>query len=478
MLHIPVLRGGRPYTSIEKVEVRDHATGDVIALLSQANSGLIARDLADPDPARGPLRAVPAADLVAITRAAAERFLHGELPLGAATQRPEDYVRAISRTTGLPEVLARRNMLKVHSVMASIDQVLGGLTRGLDLSILDSGYGTQDGRMLCYLPETRWLGAVLPSNSPGVHSLWVPAIALKTCLALKPGREEPWTPYRVIQSFIAAGAPPAAFGFYPTSHEGAGEILRRAGRSLLFGDASTARAWEKDRRIQVHGPGYSKIVIAPDAVERWEDHLDVLVSSISENGGRSCINASGIWTTARGREIADALARRLAPVEPKPPADPEASLAAFVNPRFAEMMNAVIEEGLRTPGAEDATAVERRRLGLPEERLVRRHGSTYLLPTVIRCDDPEHPLAGKEFLFPFAAVVEAPLERILDRMGPTLVCTCITKDPAVERALLASGKVDRLNLGAIPTTRIGWDQPHEGNLFQHLYRQRAFQHVA
>jgi hypothetical protein len=35
--------------------------------------------------------------------------------------------------------------------------------------------------------------------------------------------------------------------------------------------------------------------------------------------------------------------------------------------------------------------------------------------------------------------------------------------------------IDRLNLGALPTCRVVWDQPHEGNLFEHLYRQRAFQ---
>ena len=35
--------------------------------------------------------------------------------------------------------------------------------------------------------------------------------------------------------------------------------------------------------------------------------------------------------------------------------------------------------------------------------------------------------------------------------------------------------IDRLNLGLFPTGRISWDQPHEGNLFEHLYRQRALQ---
>ena len=38
-----------------------------------------------------------------------------------------------------------------------------------------------------------------------------------------------------------------------------------------------------------------------------------------------------------------------------------------------------------------------------------------------------------------------------------------------------SPHIDRLNLGPIPTWQLSWDQPHEGNLFQHLYRQRAFQ---
>jgi hypothetical protein len=32
-----------------------------------------------------------------------------------------------------------------------------------------------------------------------------------------------------------------------------------------------------------------------------------------------------------------------------------------------------------------------------------------------------------------------------------------------------------LNIGASPTNQISWDQPHEGNLFEHLYARRSFQ---
>jgi hypothetical protein len=35
--------------------------------------------------------------------------------------------------------------------------------------------------------------------------------------------------------------------------------------------------------------------------------------------------------------------------------------------------------------------------------------------------------------------------------------------------------IDRLNLGPIPTTKLDWLQPHEGNIIDFLYRSRALQ---
>ena len=32
-----------------------------------------------------------------------------------------------------------------------------------------------------------------------------------------------------------------------------------------------------------------------------------------------------------------------------------------------------------------------------------------------------------------------------------------------------------LLIGALPTWQVSWDQPHEGNLFEHLYARRALQ---
>jgi hypothetical protein len=58
---------------------------------------------------------------------------------------------------------------------------------------------------------------------------------------------------------------------------------------------------------------------------------------------------------------------------------------------------------------------------------------------------------------------------------PTLSLTALTNDQGVIARLLESEFVGRLNLGAIQTNTIAWDQPHEGNLFEHLYARRAFQ---
>jgi hypothetical protein len=84
-------------------------------------------------------------------------------------------------------------------------------------------------------------------------------------------------------------------------------------------------------------------------------------------------------------------------------------------------------------------------------------------------------LAATELLFPFAAVVEVPQAELLERIGSTLVATAVTEDETFRRELMTSRNVERLNIGALPTSRVSWDQPHEGNLFEHLYKQRAFQ---
>jgi len=469
MVHIPILRAGKPYTSLSVQEVSHIQTGEPLVQVSQANRGLVAKDLNAAAANKRSLEKFSVSELMAMTREAARLFVEADLPIGDQVQTPDDYVKQVSGTTGMPETLCRANMSKIQLVCNEIEAILGGLTRGLDLAVLDEGWSDQDGRSLSYICEANALGAILPSNSPGVHSLWVPSIPLKVPLVLKPGREEPWTPFRIAQAFIQAGCPPEAFSFYPTDHSGGTEILLRTERSMLFGGGSTVAPWLNDPRVEIHGPGQSKVIIGEDLIDRWEDYLDIMVTSITANGGRSCINASGVWVPSHGKEIAEALAERLGKIVGRPLDDPEAQIAAFTNRTFADQISQTIDVHLKTSGAEDLTKKVR------SDRLVEVNGMKFLNPTVAWCEDHTHPLANTEYLFPFAGVVEVPQSELLNKIGPSLVVTALTEDQKFIDELLTSPNVERLNVGAIPTNQISWDQPHEGNLFEHLYRQRALQ---
>ena len=470
--HIPVLRRGRPYESLDKLTVSDHRSGGELAQVSTINAGIIRKDLQRISESRAALKKLKVSELLDICTKAGDLFVSGTLPLGdkGHLQSPQQYVETLSATSGLPHVMVRRNMQKICHALTNMKTVLNGLTRGLDLDIIDKGFGEQFGTRISFFPTTQALGLVMPSNSPAVNSLWLPAIPLKIPVVIKPGREEPWTPYRLIQAFIAAGCPAEAFGFYPTDHEGAGEILRSCGRALIFGDKSTTAQYANNPAIQIHGPGFSKILIGEDEIERWPEFLDVMVSSIVENGGRSCINASAIVVPKHAAEIADALAQKLGPIAPTSPTDENAKLSGFANPKMAEFINGTIEEGLKTTGATDVTAKYRN-----GARKVELEGGVYLRPTIILCDSFAHPLANREFLCPYASVVQVPQGDMLKQIGPTLAATLITRDQKLIDEFLEFPHIERLNVGPIPTMRVSWDQPHEGNMFEFLYKRRSIE---
>jgi acyl-CoA reductase-like NAD-dependent aldehyde dehydrogenase len=272
---------------------------------------------------------------------------------------------------------------------------------------------------------------------------------------------------------MASGVPPEACSYYPSDHAGAGEIVRRCGRSMFFGDVGAIGTVAGDPRVELHGPGYTKVLIGADVADHATDSLDVIVTSVAANGGRSCVNASGVWMPTGGAALAGALAERLAAIRPLPADHPEAAIAPFVDPAVARRISLQIDAGLAEPGAEEVTA--RFRKG---SRLVEVNGCTYLLPTVVHCTSSSHALANREFLFPFVSVVDVTAEEMAAMpgpMGPTLACMVLTEDPALIDRVLASDAISRLNLGPIPTNEIRWDQPHEGNLFEHLYVRRSCQ---
>lgn len=469
LLTLSALRWGKPYKSLETQEVVHFNTGEPVAKIGQVNGGMLQLDMKHAPRARSVLREIPSQDLLAMCKKAAELFESSTLPMGDGEQTVDDFVHQQSASTGLPEHMCRGNMKKNSFVLANMDKILDSLTRGLDLEIFTRGYGEEGrGVTVSYQVQTPILGAVLPNNSPGVHTLWLPAIALQIGLLLKPGSQEPWTPYRMIAAFMEAGVPAEAFGVYPGGHDVGGTLLTRCQRSMVFGSAQTVDQYAGNPRVQAHGPGFSKIVLGDDVVDQWEDYLDLMVESVFSNSGRSCINCSGIWASRHTEKIAEALAERLGPVDVLPPEDDEAGLAAFTNAQMATGTWSMVQQDFQESGVTNCTE----KFG---DRLVEKERCAYLRPVIVHVDGPQRAVAAKEYMFPFTSVVKCPEKDLVKTIGSTLVCTLLTANGDLIDQFTESTHVDRLNVGPFPTNRLNWLQPHEGNLIDFLYRSRAYQ---
>ncbi|MBI4471553.1 MAG: aldehyde dehydrogenase family protein [Acidobacteria bacterium] len=470
MIQMPVLRWGQPYQSLDVDTVVHFATGEPIAKVGRANGGLIQRDMRKAQRARDVLTAIPIEELIERVGRAGELYTNGAVPMGDGSQTPDEFVRAQSASTGLPEHMCRANMKKNAFVLSEMGNVLKSLTRGLDFNVLTRGYGEERGVPISFQVQSPVLGLVLPSNSPGVHTLWLPIIPLQVGLVLKPGPQEPWTPYRMAEAFFQAGIPREAISVYPGEGDVGAAVLEHCSRSLIFGGTPTVERYRGNPRVQAHGPGFSKIIIGDDQVDNWEKYIDIMVESVYINSGRGCINCSGIWASRHTREIADAIAKRLAPIRVLPPDNPEAGLAAFTVPGVADSVSQAIDADLQQAGVVDVTAKYR-----DGSRVVKAGRADYLLPTVVHCASADAAIAKKEYMFPFVTVVECPQSKMLESIGPTLVCSAITDHEEFRTQLTNAVHIDRLNLGPIPTTKLNWLQPHEGNIVEFLYRARAFQ---
>jgi acyl-CoA reductase-like NAD-dependent aldehyde dehydrogenase len=468
-MHLPAWRFGKPYESLERETLVHFLTGEPVAEVSQVGGAMLGRDLQKAALARQALLAIDPEEITERLQTAGNLYAHGTVTVGDSQQSPDDFVRQQSATTGLPERLCRANMQKNMFVLSNMDRILDALSRGLDPKILWQGYGVeQRGVTVSYQAQSPVLGLVLPSNSPGVHTLWLPVVALGIGLVMKPGSQEPWTPYRMAACMVEAGIPAEAIGLYPGATDVGAAVLAGCRRSMIFGSAKTVEQYRSNPGVQVHGPGFSKIILGDDCVDNWEQYLDMMAESVAINSGRGCINASAIYASRHTKAIAAALAERLGPVEVKPPEDPEADLAAFTVPGAAKAIWAQIEGLLTAPGVTQATEP----FG---PRLVEHNRCGWLRPVVAHATTPEPEITRAEYMFPFVTVVECSHEQMLDAIGPTLVCSAITDDDRFRTRLIESPHIDRLNLGPIPTTKLDWLQPHEGNIIDFLYRSRALQ---
>src|SRR5271165_7308646 len=99
MLHIPALRWGEPYKSLDIDKAVHFDTGEALAEVSRANGGLVERDMRHAKRAREVLRDIPIKELLEKVKKAADLYTEAELPLGDGTQTPDQFVCMDTATT-------------------------------------------------------------------------------------------------------------------------------------------------------------------------------------------------------------------------------------------------------------------------------------------------------------------------------------------------------------------------------------------
>jgi acyl-CoA reductase-like NAD-dependent aldehyde dehydrogenase len=300
-----------------------------------------------------------------------------------------------------------------------------------------------------------------PGNHPGVHSIWLEALALGFRVAVRPSRRDPFTPHRLISALRTAGFGDDQVVLLPTGHDIADEILRGADLAMAYGGEDVMRKYAGLSTMLPQGPGRSKVLLPAGADGR--DHLAMIVDSISHEGGRACTNATAVFVEGDPAPIAEAIAERLAAIPSLPPEDGDAVLPVVP---LADARN--LEQYLLAKAAGTISWLGGD--GIVDDL---GDGSAALRPAVHQLDRPDAPQAGIELPFPCVWVAPWTRESGIEPLRDTLVLTAVSHDERLLDELLAEPTISNVYVGDHPTYWIAPGVPHDGYLADFLMRTKA-----
>lgn len=421
------------------------------------------------------LHAMPITQIIEIFKEASNIFVNN-VPL--TEDRDLSIVECskyVTCATGMPITFVQNALEMLAWTMKHVDYVLEAMSPTGDLTVYDTFMCRRGHLMFGWVPRGRNLGAVVPSNHPAVNSLWMLALAMKYPVIAKPSIGEPFTTHRMITSLYEAGLPAHSCHYLPLTHALTPNLLNDCDLSLIFGTAQTVEPYKEHTRIKVYGPGESKIIVDASYVDSfgWARLIDLITDSMMFDGGRSCINASGVIVygengTTVADEVAQAVAEKVIHERIQHPLNKSAKIAAFLDSTGAQGIDQFISAYL-DGDCKDITFELRR-----TPRLEKRDGLMYLLPTVVIIKEKRNRLIGTEFPFPFITVIGVQDEEHMKRLiGNSLVLALITDDQDLVRKLLTLPRVSKVYMGEL-TCAISASEPHEGLISDFLFQKKAY----
>ena len=439
-----------PYRTRERQTITDVA-GNPLAELSLVPRLYVSRAMA----ALHKARSLPVDERVAALARAGEAHARGTVDGVSAGE----HQFIVSRASGMPISVVRAAADEVaRSAAVAYDSVQQARPVGAVDDWRDPL--TRTGRAV-WIRRGEVFAVHAPGNHPGVHGLWLEALALGYRVAVRPSRRDPFTPHRLISALRAAGFGDDQVVLLPTGYDVADAILNDADLAMVYGGEEVMRKYAAQTSILPQGPGRSKILLTADV--DWRDHLDVIVASITHEGGRACVNATAVLVEGDAAPVAQAIAERLAAIPSLPPQDERAVLPVVpaADAHALEKYLLAKAEGTVPWLGGDGVADE---LG---------DGSAALRPAVHELDRSDAEQAGVELAFPCVWVAPWTPEAGLEPLKETLVLTAITRDMHLVDRLVAEPTIANVYVGDHPTYWIEPGIPHDGYLAEFLMRTKA-----
>ncbi|QFR02234.1 aldehyde dehydrogenase family protein [Streptomyces phaeolivaceus] len=452
-----------PFRTRDRLTVAD-VTGRPVAELSQVPRLFVRRGLSA-------LRAARPADpgaLAEVIARAGHAFAHGTV---GGLSAP-GHQRLVSRVAGVPIAVVRSATARIERAAAEVERTVRGAR-----PTATAGHWRD--------PLTRGGGAVwarrgdvfavhAAGNHPGVHSLWLEALMLGYRVAVRPSGREPFTPHRLVTALREAGIGDDRLLLLPTDHHVADDIVRGADLSLVYGGDAVVEKYRAHPNVLTQGPGRSKILLADMGIGEglvgaggMASALDTVVSSIQDEAGVACVNATAVLVAGDPAPVAEAIAERLAHLPSLPPEDDKAVLPVCLTADARSLEKYLL-------GQADGA-----RLHLGGEGIVDElgDGSAVLRPAVIQLDRPDASRLGVELPFPCVWVAPWTPEDGIGPLRNTLVLTVIGRDEQrvgqlVER-LVDEPSISNVHVGDHPTHWMAPGVPHDGHLAEFLMRSKA-----
>ncbi len=329
------------------------------------------------------LREISTVELLAIFARAADIFQYEEVPVGGMPVSPDDHINYVVSSTGLPYLAVRQSMSDLANCMRTMGEVLAAQTSPGDLDWFDN----KDVR-----PLGQNLGVVLPSNHPSVNTLWLIALATKYPIIARPSNDDVLTPYRLMRALYGAGIPSDCLFLATGDHDLGAYILNHTDRGMIFGGEDVVKSWASMSSIELHGPGKS---MAYDEI-LTDYTFDKHIVGMMKDGGRGCINTSGVLTPIGASwRAAKQIQSRIAETPFLDPLDVRALVPAYKDKDEARGIAFLL----------DHIPEHARRMGSSlwrsgkQNALVESDGVTYLRPTVVTCESPQSPTTNGDPLF-------------------------------------------------------------------------------